>query len=345
MKEKRKLRIFRNVVLILFIVILLIVGTIYISFFDEIRTISSIKRINDIPVHEMNYRGDYAFDKYLKTGSLNYYEYTDFMNANLLKGVPKLYYDNFQCSTFFAITPEGDYILARNLDTEIAIPFVLKTNSKNGLRTIGMANLQRLGWNNANLVSKFTALAAPYYTFDGMNEKGVAIGALSVPVGSRSDINDNKVTLYDYSVIRFTIEKAKNVEDAMKQLLKYNVKMEDKYPSQYMIADAAGNCAVINYVDGGMKVVEKEGNYQIATNMLLYNNENHLGYSSERYKAFEKVLSETNGIISVEDALNLLIEQTVPGEEQWSSVYNLTDKTMAVKFYGDYENIYTYKLY
>jgi hypothetical protein len=344
MKEKRKLRICRNVVLILFIVILLSMGTIYISFFNEIRTISSIKRINDIRVYEMNYRGEYAFDKYLKTGSINYYEYTDFMNANLLKGIPKMYYDNFECSTFFAKTPEGDYILARNFDTEIAIPFALKTNSKNGFRTIGMANLQNLGWNNANLVSKFTALAAPYYTFDGMNEKGVAIGALSVPVGSKSDIKANKVTLYDYSVIRLTIEKAKSVDDAIKQLLKYNVKMEDKYPSQYMIADSAGNCAVIDYVDGSMKVVEKEGNYQIATNMLLYNNENHQGYSSDRYKAFEKVLSETDGIISVEDALGLLIENTVPGEAQWSSVYNLTDKTMSVKFHGDYENTYTYQL-
>jgi penicillin V acylase-like amidase (Ntn superfamily) len=293
----------------------------------------------------MNYRGEYAFNKYLISGSKNYDDYIDFMNANLLKGIPRIYYDNFECSTFFATTPEGDYILARNLDTEIAIPFVLKTNSKNGFRTVGMANLRNSGWNNTNLVSKFTALAAPYYTFDGMNEKGVAIGSLSVPVGSKSDLNDNKITLYDYSVIRLTIEKAQSLKDAIKQLSQYNVKMEDKYPSQYMIADAAGNCAVIDYVDGSMKVVEKEGNYQIATNMLLYNNKNHLGYSSERYKAFEKVLSETNGIISVEDALKLLIEHTVPGDAQWSSVYNLTDKTMSVKFYGDYENTYTYQLY
>jgi predicted choloylglycine hydrolase len=343
--KKRKIIICRNAVLVFLCLILLSASILYISFYNELITISSIKRINDIPVYELNYRGEYVFDKYLMTGSKNYGEYTNFMNANLLKGIPKIYYDNFECSTFFARTPEGDYILARNLDTTIAIPFVLKTNSKNGFRTVGMANLQSLGWNNANLVSKFTALAAPYYTFDGMNEKGVAIGSLSVPVGSKSNINDNKITLYDYSVIRLTIEKAKSLEDAIKQLLQYNVKMEDKYPSQYMIADAGGNCAVIGYVDGSMKVVEKEGNYQIATNMLLYNNKNHLGYSSERYKAFEKVLSETDGIISVEDALKLLIEHTVPGDAQWSSVYNLTDKTMSVKFYGDYENTYTYQLY
>ncbi len=325
--------------------ILLSGGILFTIFYNEIITISSIKRVNDIPVYEMNYRGEYAFDNYLKTGSKNYNEYTDFINTNLLKGIPNFYYNNFECSTFFARTPEGDFIMARNYDTTVTIPFVVKTNSKNGFKTVGMADLHNLGWNNSNLISKITAIAAPYYTYDGINENGVAVGSLSVPEGSRSDINDNKITLYDYSVIRLTIEKAKNVEDAIKQLSQYNVKMEDKYPSHYMIADADGNCVVIDYVDGSMNVVEKEGNYQIATNMLSFNNDNHLGYSASRYRAFEKALSERSGIISIEDAFDLLEENTAPGEAKWSSIYNLTDKTMSVEFYGDYENTYIYQLY
>jgi len=52
-------------------------GFIYSSFYNEIITISSIKEINDIPVYEMNYRGEYAFDKYLTTGSKSYNEYND----------------------------------------------------------------------------------------------------------------------------------------------------------------------------------------------------------------------------------------------------------------------------
>lgn len=344
MSSKYKLRIIRNVFFVLLGLILVFTSIICISFYNEILTISSIKKINAVPVYEMNYKGDFGFDKYLNTGSTSYSEYVDFMNANLLKGIPKFYYDKFECSTFFAKTPEGDYIMGRNLDTEVSIPFVLKTNSKNSLKTIGIANLRTLGWNSTNIVSKLTALSAPYYTFDGMNENGVAVAAMSVPVGSRSDIEQNKITLYDHAVIRLTLEKAENVDDAIKQLSKYNVKMEDTYPSHYMIADAAGNCAVIDYVDGSMKVIRKGDTYQIATNMLTYNNEKHQGYSAERYQAFEKVLSEKSGVISVEDALELLVENTVPGDEQWSSVYNLTDKTMSVKFYGDYENTYTYEI-
>ncbi len=344
MRGKNKFRIFRNVVLVFLSLILVSICIICISFYNEILTISSIKKINGVPVYEMNYKGDFSFNKYLKTGSANYGEYADFMNTNLLNGIPKFYYDKFQCSTFFARTPEGDYIMGRNFDTEVSIPFVLKTNSKNSLKTIGMADLRNLGWNNTNLVSKMTALSAPYYTFDGMNENGVAVASMSVPFGSRSDIDENKITLYDYSVIRLTLENAENVDDAIEQLSQYNVKMEHTYPSHYMIADGAGNCAVIDYIDGSMKVIRKEDNYQIATNMLTYNNEKHQGYSAERYQNFEKVLSEKSGVISIEDALELLIENTVPGDEQWSTVYNLTDKTMSVKFYGDYENTYTYEI-
>lgn len=343
--KKCSIRMVRNIVFAFLILIFLSTCILAISFYHELITISSIKKINDIPVYEMNYRGDYAFDQYLASGSKSYGEYISFMNANLMRGIPKLYYDKFKCSTFFAKTPEGDYILARNLDTEEAIPFVLHTNSKTGFKTVGMVNLRQVNWSNRNLITKLIALTAPYYTLDGMNEKGIAIGSLSIPAGSKSDVNDNKINLYDYSVIRLALEKAESVEDMIALLSQYNVKMEELFPSQYMIADASGNCAVIGYVEGSMKVVEKKGNYQIATNMLLYHNEEHLGYSAGRYRAFEKVLSEADGIITEEDALKLLIDNTVAGEAQWSSVYNLTDKTMSVKFHGDYENTYSYQLY
>ncbi|MFT4146109.1 MAG: linear amide C-N hydrolase [Mobilitalea sp.] len=344
MRGKYKLRILRNVFFVLLGLILVFTSIIYISFYNEILTISSIKKINTVPVYEMNYKGNFGFDKYLKTGSKNYSEYADFMNANLLKGIPEFYYDKFECSTFFARTPEGDYIMGRNYDTEVSIPFVLRTNSKKGFKTVGMADLRNPGWNNTNLVSRMTALSAPYYTFDGMNENGVAIAGLSVPFGARSDIDESKTTLYDYAVIRLTLEKAENVDDAIKQLSQYNIKMENTYPSHYMIADEAGNCAIIDYVDGSMKVIRKDDNYQIATNMLTFNNDKHQGYSADRYQNFDKVLSEKSGVISIEDALELLVENTVPGDEQWSSVYNLTDKTMSVKFHGDYENTYTYEI-
>lgn len=230
------------------------------------------------------------------------------------------------------------------MDTAKTIPFIVSTDSSDGYKTIGLANLLNLGWSEKNIISKLSALSSPYFTFDGMNEYGVAVASLSVPTGSSSKVDDSRVTLYDFAVERITIDKAKTVEEAIKLLSNYNIKMEANYPTQYMIADRNGNCAVIEYIDGDMQVVDKTGSYQIATNMLLYNNENHIGYSADRYRKFEIALSQADGTITVDDALELLEANTTPGEAQWSVVYNLTKKTMYAEFYGDYENTYTYTI-
>lgn len=157
-KDSRKFNRLKITLSIVLGTILLLCLIIYLIFFHEINTILSIKKINNLSVYEMNYQGDYALDKYLSSGSKDYFELADFLNENLLKGIPKYYYQQFECSSFYAKTPEGDYILARNYDTEETIPFILRTNSSDGYQTIGMANLINLGWSALELLEDNTTL-------------------------------------------------------------------------------------------------------------------------------------------------------------------------------------------
>lgn len=344
MKNKRKFRRLKIIVAIFLGVIILGCITLYFLFNNEINTLVSIRKINDNPSYKMTYHGNYALDKYLNTGAKNWGEMINFLNENLGKGVGKYIYGKNQCSSFFAKTPDGDYILARNLDTEEAIPSIIKTNPKDFFKTIGVTDLRRGGWNESSILSRLTAISSPYYTYDGMNEYGLAVASLSVPISSSSRVDGSKITIHDITVNRVIIDKAKNVKDAIELLSKLNIKMEETYPSHYMIADSEGNSAVIEYIDGAMKVINKNGNYQIATNFILYDNKELNGYSSNRYLAFDKELSKTNGIISVDDALKLLEENVVAGKAQWSVVYNLSKKTMAVEFNNDYNNTYYFNI-
>jgi penicillin V acylase-like amidase (Ntn superfamily) len=230
------------------------------------------------------------------------------------------------------------------LDTIEAFPAIIKTDTKTGYKTVGIANLSVAGWKENNLLSKSTVISSPYFTFDGMNQYGLAVCALSVPFGSSSAIDSSKTTLHDLTVDRVIMDKTKNVKEAIDLLSQYNVKMEERYPTHYMIADSEGNSAIVEYINGSMKIIENEEDYQIATNFILYDNENLKGYSSERYAEFEKSLSQASGILSMEAALELLEENVVPGEAQWSVVYNLTKRTMAVEFYGDYDKTYYYDI-
>lgn len=193
------------------------------------------------------------------------------------------------------------------------------------------------------LGKEILTLAAPYFVIDGMNEKGFAVAAHTLR-GSVAPIDENKDTIYEATLPRMLLDKAGTVEEALELLNQYNVALAYPSSSHFMIADAEGNSAVIEYVHREMQVIHKEGDYQIVTNFRLYNNESLNGFGSDRYLGYEEVLSESEGIITTEEALKLLQENTIPGHEQWSVVYNLTQKTMSLVIYDDYESVYTYKI-
>ena len=87
-----------------------------------------------------------------------------------------------------------------------------------------------------------------------------------------------------------------------------------------------------------------ENKYQVVTNFTLFDNPSKTGFGKDRYENILNILGKQEGIISEEDALELLKSNVIPGDEQWSAVYNLTKKTLSVTFCGDYENVHRFKL-
>ena len=110
------------------------------------------------------------------------------------------------------------------------------------------------------------------------------------------------------------------------------------------MADATGNSAVIEYVDKKLVTTKNSKNYQVVTNFTLYQNPTYNGFGKDRYENIESELSKRNGIISETQALDLLKKNVIPGDEQWSVVYNLTKRNLKVTFSGDYNIIYQYDL-
>ena len=66
--------------------------------------------------------------------------------------------------------------------------------------------------------------------------------------------------------------------------------------------------------------------------------------SCSRYKSLDDALSKSKGQLTINEALELLKENTVEGQAQWSVVYNLTAKTMTLTFADDYEKVYFFEL-
>ena len=327
-------------------------------FFKEIRTLTTFEKLNDHPFYEMTYYADYGLDEFLESGAATDDELVNFVTRKLLRGVSFEIDPDGACSTFIATTPEDDNLFGRNFDYVPSIGLIVKTAPENGYKSISVVNLNHLGLNQENLPTKnilnrIITLAAPYAPLDGMNEKGLAIGVLVINEGIVHQAT-GKVPITTTSAIRMILDKAATVEEAIALLEQYDMNSSGDTGYHFQIADANGNTAVVEYINDEMHVLSKEEGHIAATNFVLYDNMN-LGSGQDRYEAIMKKQEETGGIMTEEEALELLLSipsqgirvieglnDTIPSDTQWSCVYNLDELSLQICTGRDKERIYHY---
>ena len=315
---------------------------------DSQRNISiEIEKISNRPFYSMRYCGDDCFDEYLLRGAHSLEDYCAFIETALIRNRENpIGHNNFGCGAFVAQNANSDILFARNMDCECAIPMLLRLNDNSTYRFLSLVNMAFLDWDESTydlleIDSKLT-LATAYSPSDGINEYGFAVAILTDVDATYPKQND-KITLFDMTLPRLLLNKAKSVEEAIHYTEQYNY-FYDVAPLHYMVADASGHSAVIEFVDGKMVVTKAENKYQAVTNFTLFDNSTKTGFGKDRYDNILNVLEKQEGIISEEEALELLKSNVIPGDEQWSAVYNLTKKTLSVTFLGDDENVHRFQL-
>lgn len=341
------------IVVCVFLVLLIILITL---FFNEIRSLSSLKKVDDYPMYQMTYYGDYGFDEFLKVGANNDNEIEKFVTKRLLKGLPiDLGLTGNGCTAFVTKNEKDEIIYGRNFDFDYTPSLQIKTKPKDGYASVSTVNLTFAGYSPKNLpkglsLDSFPILATPFLPFDGMNEKGVAIALLAVPEVQLSN-DENKVTLNTTTAIRLVLDKAANVKEAVELLREYNIYFSADINCHYLIGDASGEFALVEYWDGELKTVTTDKSYQIATNFVAYNDLNiGEGFDEfERYDIVKNRIEENSGILSETQGLNLLSEVGVYGSNgedrlQWSVLYNLTNLDGKAYAHRNKDNIISFKL-
>jgi hypothetical protein len=118
----------------------------------------SLRRLDDHPLWTLRYDG--AYDRM----------------QNVTTPAPTT---PFGCS-LFATNDVADPLFARNFDWDPAPAMLLFTAPPDGYRSVSMVDLSYLGVTDP-AAQRDKLVDAPLLPFDGMNEKGLAIGLAAVP--------------------------------------------------------------------------------------------------------------------------------------------------------------------
>lgn len=349
--KKNLIRIGNSLLIILIILICVIIGL----FWDEIHSLTTLKKTDDYGMFQMTYYGDYGFDKFLETGAKSDADIEAFVAKRLLKGLPfDLGVTGDGCTAFVTQNEKGEILYGRNFDFSYSPSLQLYTNPDNGYASVSTVNLSFAGYSEDNLPNglsfdSFLTLAAPFLPFDGMNEKGVAIALLAVPEVQLEN-DENKITLNTTTAIRLVLDKAATVDEAVELLKQYNIYFSGDIYCHYLIADASGSSVIVEYYDGGLQVVEANTNYQIASNFIAYNGVNiGEGFTEfERYDTVKTAIDNNGGTLSKDQAISLLAQIGIIDEGtdklQWSVLYNLTTGEGELFAHRNTENIIHFRL-
>lgn len=229
---------------------------------------------------------------------------------------------------------------------------IVKTNPKNGYASLSVANISVLGYDADKLPDNFASgimsLAAPYVMMDGMNEMGFSIGVLLIK-DEPTQQNTDKLDLTTTSAMRWLLDKAANVEEAITMLENMDMHASANASYHFQMADAQGNSAVIEYIDNELRVIRKEPEgLQYLTNFLISEDVYGFGKGQDRYDILTDTLTQNHGILSEEEAMNLLeaVSQDKISEDtgkqtatQWSVVYNNTKKTAKIVAGRNYDTV------
>lgn len=88
-----------------------------ILFRNELRSLMSLKKIDDYGMYQMSYYGDYGFDKFLEVGAKSDADIEAFVTKRLLKGLPiDLGVTGDGCTAFVVKNADGEIMFGRNFD-------------------------------------------------------------------------------------------------------------------------------------------------------------------------------------------------------------------------------------
>ena len=297
-------------------------------------TLGSLRQVDDYPLYVMAYHGGYDLDGHLGRSAPAGQRSVEAVGA-------------CACTCFAALNPQGHAVLGRNFDWHNRAALLLYTDPPDGYASAAMVDLRMLGLSpterGLSWAERQRLLFAPFYPIDGLNEHGLAVGMMAVP-DAQPPRDPAKPTIGGLLAIRLLLDRARDVAEAVTLLTDYNLDFGGGPPLHYLIADAGGNSAIVEFVGGEMVVLVNNAPWQVATNFVIHRaSPQGADAPCWRYNKAYQTLQEKEGQVSLDQAMALLrdVSQT---NTMWSIAYDMTDGQVQVAMGRHYSRVHRFKL-
>ncbi|MFC7614568.1 carcinine hydrolase/isopenicillin-N N-acyltransferase family protein [Actinokineospora soli] len=175
-----------------------------------------------------------------------------------------------------------------------------------------------------------------------MNDKGLVVGMATVPNAQPTSSPDRPV-VGSVRIQRMMLDRAATVEEAIKVFNEYTVDFTDSPPLHYLIADAAGNSAILEFVDGELQVSRDSSPWQAMVNYRWFGSTPEEQQADHRYNALSSTLTSVGGKLDTRAAMSLLAD-VQQGHTQWSIVYGQRTGKVTLTTGKRYDTVHEFSL-
>lgn len=316
-------------------------------------SVISLRCLDAGHLYVMEYTADYRLDDLLTAGVTGVAELTRFVQERLLTGgTSAVAAPDAESCAFVAGREGGGLLCGRNFDCRTDRSAVLlRTRPEGGYASLSLADTGWAGYGPGSLSDGTTDLsmtvALPYLPMDGMNEAGLCVSVLRLD-GAPVRQSTNKPAAMTTVLMRLALDRAKSVSEAVALFAAYDMHGAiEGCDFHFLLADAAGRSAVVEYRDSRMHVFDADA----AANFYLHPSVTDGGAGRRRCAIIRSVLDYRDSSLTRTDAMALLrlLRQDGPeeaaGHTQWSAVYDLADRAMDVAVCRDYTRVFHFSLY
>ena len=313
------------------------ISTLIAFLFNPFRSMSSVKKVGSFPIYSMTYYG-------------NIYEHLRFVVPQSEEDIKKMsgfspagLLENQAC-TVFSATGGENMIYGRNRDLyDKNLALLLYTDPPGGYKSISVVDISQLGLklemgqDKVPWGQRILLLVAPIIPSEGINEYGVTIAKADSPSDDLRPYDPSKESLLFRTAMRVVLDHAKSTHEAIEILDQYNIAFGPT-GGHFLIADPSGDSAIVEFFDNQMIVIRSPEPWLVMTNFNIGSLSENEEPVCERYIRTEDTLKGVQGQVSPQEAMDILEQASIP-ETLWSIVFNLSDISMDIALYRQYDEI------